>query len=71
MLSEYYCHFKNGEIKEGACLAGYSGNGETRQKAMEDYANQIAGKLLIIDTSSKDRKEIYVPYDLFFDFEAV
>ncbi len=57
----YYCHFKHSDIKEGPCLVGVSGNGSTKQAAVENYAREISDKRLIIDAGSKERCEIRVP----------
>lgn len=55
----YYCHFKDAWIKEGIMLGGVSGNGATKQEAIEDYTKIISDEKLII--KDKDRREILVP----------
>lgn len=57
----YYASFKNAETKEGSCLCGSSGDGNTHKEAIEDYAKQIQFKTLIINAYKDSRREVEVP----------
>lgn len=58
----FYAHFENAEVKDGIILIGNFGNGHTPKEAIENYAKEISGKLLVIRAmSKKNRREIYVP----------
>ena len=61
-VSRFYAHFKKVDIKEGFCLIGSTGNGETQEEAIEDYMREISNKLIVFDAFSEtDRKELWVP----------
>lgn len=61
-LKKYYAHFINCESKEGLTLVGYSGDGNTINKALADYAKQISNKLLVFDSNAGCmRRQIYSP----------
>ena len=57
----YYCHFKNSDIKNGNMLVGVSGDGRTKQAAVDNYVGRISDKKLVIDALKKERREIRVP----------
>ena len=59
--SRFYAQFKNAEVKEGACLRGTYGNGETELRAITAYASEISGHLLVVDAFTEKRLEIQVP----------
>ena len=51
----------HGEIKDGAVLCSMHGNGKTAASAMNDYADQIAGKRIVFNAMSSGRKEFVAP----------
>ena len=59
--NRYYAYFKKCETKEGSILRGTSGNGETPDAAMAEYAEKISEKKLVFNAYGKDRREIDVP----------
>lgn len=63
-LPRYYAEFEHAEVKIGSCLHGYYGNGWTPEEAISDYVDRIQGHTLVINATSKDRKEIFVPTKL-------
>lgn len=60
-LERFYCSFKHAEIEDGDLLKGASGNGETIEKSIIDYMQQISGKTLVIDAYKDTRRRIVVP----------
>lgn len=48
-------------IKEGCMLRGAYGEGDTPEKAIADYADKIAGELLVQDAYRDTRREIRCP----------
>jgi hypothetical protein len=60
-LPKHYAHFKLSDIKEGSCLIGKFGDGETEQEAIRNYAKEISGQLLVIGAFSNNRRNIQVP----------
>jgi hypothetical protein len=64
VLPRFYAHFKGAEVKDGTysrVLSGAYGDGDTPEKAMENYAGRISMKLLVLNAMGVDRKEIEVP----------
>jgi hypothetical protein len=60
--ARYYASFRSAEAREGECgLRRLFGNGRTPESAIAEYAAMISLRLLIIDATSKDRREIEVP----------
>ena len=57
----YYCHFKHSYIKDGICITVVSGDGATKQAAIENYAKEISGKRLVVRITGGERKEMRVP----------
>jgi hypothetical protein len=57
----YYASFRDCDIAEGGMIKGSFGNGSSPEKAIIDYANEISGALLVIDSLGKNRKDIRVP----------
>ena len=57
----YYAHFKDCEFKDGCILTSSSGNANTPEDAIEVYATECAGKLLVISAYGCDRREIHCP----------
>lgn len=61
----FYAEFENAEVKMGAILHGFYGDGETAFEAIKDYFERIDGYLLVINAMDPEkRKEIRVPYGL-------
>ena len=55
---------KGAEIKENASsgiLTSAHGNGPTPEEAIDDYVQQIRGKLLVLNASGANRLEYTVP----------
>lgn len=57
----FFAHFKNANVKDGSTIVGVFGNGATPEEAIENYAPEISGKLLVINAGSPERKEVQVP----------
>lgn len=60
-LAKYYAHFRGVEVKSGSILCGESGDGETPEEAIADYARRISGKVLVRGAFCEDRKEMIAP----------
>lgn len=60
--NKFYAYFESAETKDGCILCGDFGNGHDEQEAIQNYAKEISGKLLVIDAYSEERRrEIRVP----------
>ena len=57
---KFYAKFPRCEILKRSLLIGKSGNGETVEDAIKDYASQISGELLVKNAHTKERQEIRV-----------
>lgn len=55
---------KGAELKRGGMLIGRSGEGETPQKAIEDYVFAIKGETIVIDAYGENRKEFKIPSNI-------
>lgn len=53
-------------VKKGEALVGYYGTGKYPDQAINDYVQNIKGKLIIINAVSPNRKEFKVPELLYF-----
>lgn len=60
-LPRYYASFKNSDISKPGVLVGASGNGETPEEAITDYASEISEQLLVIEAATPIEKRIQVP----------
>ena len=60
-LKKFYVSFPRLESMEGSCLISYSGNGETMDEALKDYAEQLSCRRIVIDAYKSERKEIELP----------
>jgi hypothetical protein len=60
-LRRYYAHFKDAEVGEGGMLIGTAGNGDTPEEAIADYADEIAGRRLVIRAARPERRELECP----------
>lgn len=61
LVKRFYVSFKNGEVMYGGCLCGYTGNGNTIDEALSDYANQISSTRMAFDAYTPKRKVIDIP----------
>jgi hypothetical protein len=59
--NRFYVCFKGVETKDGPILSSAHGNGATEGMAMQEYAAKISGKLLVVDSFTKKRREFYAP----------
>lgn len=57
---QYQCYLEYVEIKDEAVLISVRGKGATQEDAIENYMNQIKGKLLVHNAMRSDRKEVFV-----------
>lgn len=57
--NRHIARFGGAEVKEGGCLAGYFGTGHTPEKALENYVDRIAGKTLVFNAMSKEKRREY------------
>lgn len=62
----WLAQIEHAELKEGCTLSGNYGTGKNPEQAIEDYVQQIKGKLLVINAASDRRKEFKVPDSLYF-----
>lgn len=56
----FYAKFENCSLKGDGVLIGVFGNGSTPESAVDDYADKINLKTLILNGNSKDEKPIKV-----------
>lgn len=55
---------KYSETKRGGMLVGSYGNGKTPNEAINNYVDDIKGKVLVFDAMSDKRREFGVPKTL-------
>ncbi len=62
-LDRWYCQFKSAVLlsEDGNFLHDVTGNGNTQEIAIADYARRISEGTLVIDAWRDSRKEIKVP----------
>lgn len=60
----YYASFERIEIKDGSILRGVSGDGETPEEAIADYAKKIAGERLVFGAYTDARRVFEAPNEL-------
>jgi len=60
-LPKYYIEFENGEVMENKCLCGVTGNGNTIDKALINYCEEISGTRMAFNAYSSSRREIQLP----------
>lgn len=65
-IGRWLAQIKHAELKEGCILSGNYGTGKSPEQAIEDYVQQIKGKLIVINAATDRRKEFKVPEGLFF-----
>lgn len=57
----YYAHFSHVELKEGSILIGAFGDGKDETSAILDYAEKISNRLIVVRSTTNERREIAVP----------
>ena len=57
----YYAHFEGAELSDGMMLIGVYGDGSSPEEAIANYAPQISEKLIVIDATRPERREIFAP----------
>ena len=57
----FYVQFKGVKVEKGAMLYGVSGEGNTIEAAISDYAQKISHKTIVINAMHDDRREIEIP----------
>ena len=61
-LPRFYATIRGAEFKEREhFLTGLFGDGDTPQEAIDDYAKEISGKVMVLDAMFSSRREIQVP----------
>ena len=60
-IPQYYVSFEGGEVMEGGCLVGLSGNGKTIDDAIKDYCREIETKRMAFGAYTENRKEVILP----------
>jgi hypothetical protein len=66
-ISRWYASFESSGIKCDSVLTATFGNGNTPEEALENYADSLRGKTLVIGElgcSGKNRREFIVPVTL-------
>ena len=61
-LPRFYAQFKNCEVKECGVLRLSYGDGDTPEKAIENYQKEINLKTIVIDAYMSNRREIDAPH---------
>ena len=61
---KFCCSFEYAEISVPPILIGESGDGDTPEEAMNDYADKIRGKRLVFNAMSDNRSTYKVPESL-------
>jgi len=56
--------FPKVETRDSGCLRGVSGRGTTRTKALQDYADELKGQVLVHDAFGDNRREFQIPKTL-------
>lgn len=59
--NRWCARFDRCEVKNGSLLSSEYGNGVTPEGAIEDYLKKIAGKRIILDAGTTNRREFTVP----------
>ena len=60
-LPPYYASFERAEVMSNGCLVSMTGDGESPEAAIADYAAKISGERLAIDACTPRRREIVCP----------
>lgn len=60
-FKRYFAHFKNADIEEGGLLKSETGDGDTINEAIDDYARKISERTLVVDGNTKNDRRIEVP----------
>ena len=59
--ARYYAYFTDVEVMERGCLVGVYGNGDTKEQAISDYADELLGKRIAIRAGRDDRRNVQCP----------
>ena len=59
-VERYYANFRDVDVKRGSILLGMSGNGNTPDEAIKDYAGILLGKRLVYRASNPQRRRDFV-----------
>ncbi len=66
--NRYCAQLEHCEVKDeptSSCISSAHGNGRTPEEAMQDYCNQIRGRLLVVNAFDKvERREYRVPMEI-------
>lgn len=62
-FSRYTAQFKRAEVKLDLFLTSFYGEGMTPEEAINKYASNIRGRVLVIDAYRETRRKIQVPHD--------
>ena len=57
----FSARFSHAGVQDGTLLKSISGKGATEDLAIGNYAREISGRLIVIDSMGADRREIEVP----------
>ena len=63
-IAKYCVCFDSVEISDGHFLISASGHGDTKRKAKKDYAEQLAGKTIVVNAYTLHRREFTIPLTL-------
>lgn len=64
---KWYAHFEDSDTKDGPSdhfLCGTTGDGNTANEAINDYAKRIAGRVVVLHAGSENRKEFNCPKEV-------
>lgn len=59
--NRYICSLEHCEVKDGPILSGVYGEGRSPKEAMNSYAEQISGRLMVFNAYRDTRQEFGVP----------
>ena len=59
--TRFYAYLDHTEEKNGAFFCSNSGNGQTPEDAIANYAKTLSFKTLVVNAMCEDRREITVP----------
>jgi len=59
--SRYVVTFRSVNIKEGGCTSSPYGQGQTMTAAKKDYAEELAGQIIVLNPYRYDKLEFQLP----------
>lgn len=59
--AKFYARFKSCVVSDPPFLRSAFGNGENREEAIENYAQEIELKTIVVDASQQQNRRIQVP----------